>query len=129
MDGRPAGRPYNRSRLPSALHRLRPLLLVGPVADAVLVELAAALEAVEAEATVEIVLVVVGDGVGEAPAGGRRRLEALIAPAAVEIEVRDARLADEGAAVGRHVLDAAPVAQQPQARDAGHQRHRALGDE
>ncbi len=77
---------------------------------------------------VQRVLLVVGDGVGEGPAGGGRRLEALIAPAAVEIELVDGRAADEGRAVRRHVLDAAPGAQQPQPRDERHQRHRAFGD-
>src|SRR3546814_2884165 len=70
-------------------------LLVGPVAGAVLVHLAAALEAVEAEGTVEIVLLVMGHGMGEAPAGRGGCLEALVAPAAIEVEVADRGAADE----------------------------------
>src|SRR5690349_24352716 len=73
-------------------------------------------------------LIVMSDGVGEGPARGRRRLEALVAPAAVEIEIADRRLADERAAVRRHVLDAAPMPQQAHAADEGHQRDGAFGD-
>src|SRR3546814_4671308 len=101
-------------------------LLVGPVADAVVIEFAAFGEAVEAVAAVQLMLFVMGDGMGEAPASRRRRLEALIAPTAVEIEVADRRAADEGAAIRRHVLDAGPMAQQAEPRDRRDQRDGAF---
>src|SRR4051794_8739320 len=103
-------------------------LLVGPVAGAVLVQLATLLEAVEREVAVQVMRLVMGDGVRKGPARGRRRLEALIAPAAVQIEVPHRRLADERAAIRRHVLDAAPVPKQTHAADERHQRDRAFGD-
>src|SRR5262245_34917476 len=104
------------------------LLLPGPVAAAMVVELAALLEAIEGVAAVQLMLLVLGHGVGEGPAAGGHGLEALIAPAAIDIEVADRGAADEGAAVGGHVHDAAPMAQQAQARDAGHHGDGAFGD-
>src|SRR5262245_53140180 len=103
-------------------------LPVCPVADAELIHLAAFFETIEAEAAVELMLFVMGDRVGEAPAGSRRRLEALVAPAAVEIEIADVGSADKGASVGRHILDAAPMPDKPQPRNAWHQCHRAFGN-
>ena len=55
------------------------------------------------------------DGVREDVARARRRLEAAGAPAAVDVEARHRRLADDRRAVRRDVDDAAPVAQHPQA--------------
>ena len=65
-------------------------------------------------------------GVGEAPARGRRRLEAAVAPAGIEIEAVDRRLVDDRRAVHGHVHQAAPAAQQPQPAEHRHQRHAAL---
>jgi hypothetical protein len=48
-----------------------------------------------------------------------RRLEAARAPAAIDEEARHGRPADDRRAVRRHVDDAAPVAQHPQASEAG----------
>src|SRR6478736_6672819 len=53
---------------------------------ALFVDHVAGLEPVETIGGVELVGFVLGDGVGEAPARGRRGLEAAVAPARVEIE-------------------------------------------
>src|SRR5262249_19441046 len=105
---RHSGTPCSRARRSRGRGSGAWLLLPGPIAGAVLVELATLLEAVEGIAAGEPVLLVLGDGVGERPAAGGHGLEALIAPAAIDIEIADGRAADEGAAVGRHILDAAP---------------------
>src|SRR5690606_5520693 len=55
---------------------------------------------------------VVRNGVSEDPAGSRCCLEAAVAPAGIEVETLDRRLADDGAAVHGHVHDTAPVAEQ-----------------
>ena len=83
-------------------------------------------EAVEPEGRVERMRLVARDRVGEAPARGRRRLEAAVAPARVEIEALDRRPVDDRRAVHRHVHQAAPAPQQPQPPDHRHQRHAAL---
>ena len=80
------------------------------------------METVEREGRVEVVRLVLGDGVGKAPARGRRRLEAAIAPAAVEIHARQRPGGDDRRAVHRHVADAAPGAQHAHAGKAGKQR-------
>src|SRR5258708_7132795 len=84
------------------------------------VELAALLEAIQGITAVQLMLLVLGHGMGERPAPGGHGLEALIAPAAVDIEIADRGTADEGAAVRGHVHDPAPMAQQAEPRDAGH---------
>src|SRR3546814_7233455 len=56
----------------------------GTRAVAALVDDAALAEAVQREGGVQRVRRVVRDGMGEAPAGGRRRLEAAVAPAGIE---------------------------------------------
>ncbi len=61
--------------------RVRSSVQVGLRARALLVDQMAGGEAVEPEGGVERVRLVAGDGVGEAPARGRRRLEAAVAPA------------------------------------------------
>src|ERR1051326_2038115 len=87
-------------------------------AGTLLVDDGAAAEAVEREGGVEWVRRVLGDGPGEHPARSRRRLEAAVAPAAVEIKILDRRFADDRAAVHGHVHDAGPAAHQAQAREA-----------
>jgi hypothetical protein len=62
---------------------------IGRRALAFFVDHVAAAEAVEAEIGIEGMRFVPGDRPGKAPAGGRRRLEAAIAPAAIEIEIVD----------------------------------------
>src|ERR1700722_8805992 len=103
-------------------------LLVCPQPGAVLIEAVVALEAIEGQMTYQRMLALVRDRVRQAPARGRRRLKALIPPAAVQIQIPERRASDEGTAVGGHVLDASPMAQQPQARDRRDERHRAFGD-
>src|ERR1700728_5049379 len=61
---------------------------------------------------------------GEAPPGAGRRLEAAVAPAAVEIEPLDRRLADEGRAIHGHVHDARALPENAQARERRHHRDR-----
>jgi hypothetical protein len=61
---------------------------VGLGADTRLVDRETALETIEPERARHMVAFALGDQMREAEAGGRRRLEAAIAPAAVEIEVR-----------------------------------------
>ena len=64
----------------------------------------------------------------EAPSRARRRLEAAVAPAGVEVETLDSGAVDDRRAIHRHVHDAAPGAQQPRATDHRHQRHAAFAD-
>src|SRR4051812_41674721 len=78
---------------------------------ALLVDEPAGGEAVEPEGRRGLVRLVAGDEVREAVAGGRRRLEAAVAPAGIEIEPSDGRAVDDGRTVHRHVHDAAPVTQ------------------
>src|SRR5688572_17570558 len=96
-------------------------LLVRPVAEAIFVKLPALREAVECEAAVELMLLVMGHGVSKGPSACGRGLEALITPAAVEVEIPDVGAANEGAAIRRHVHDAAPMAQQAQPGHEGKQ--------
>src|SRR5882672_6181860 len=71
-------------------------------------------------------LFIMGYGVREAPASGRCGFEALITPTAVQIEIAQQSPANEGTPVGRHVLDAAPVAQQSQPGDRGDECNRTF---
>src|SRR5882757_2532708 len=66
--------------------------------------------------------------VREAPARSRRRLEAAVAPAGVEIETTYRRSVDDGGAVHRHVNETAPGTQHAYPADRRHQRHAALTD-
>src|SRR5450432_702860 len=70
---------------------------------------------------------VVSDRVREAPTGGRCRLEALIAPARIQIQVADRSSANKWTTIWGHVLDSRPMAQQPQSRDRRNKRHGAFG--
>ena len=63
----------------------------------------------------------VGEGVGEHVAGSGRRLEAAGAPAAVEIEPLDGRLADDGTGIRTDVDDAAPLAVHAHPAESGEQ--------
>ena len=74
-------------------------------------------KAVERISGIERVRRIVRDRVREAPAGGGRCFKAAIAPAAVQVEIGERRLADDGAAVHAHVHDAAPGAQHAQAAE------------
>src|SRR5258707_6813125 len=89
---------------------------------ALLVDRVAGGETLEREGLVELVRLVIGDRVSEDPARGRRRLEAAIAPAAVDVEILQRRLADDRAAIHRHVHDAGPMAQHAQAAEAREER-------
>jgi hypothetical protein len=64
----------------------------------------------------------------KAPARRGRRLEAAVAPAAIEIKTVVRRAIDDGRAVHRHIHDAAPGTQHAHAPDGRHQRHRLLTD-
>ena len=57
------------------------------------------------------------DRMREHMARARRRLEAAGAPAAIDVEAGNRRRTDDRRAVGRHVDDAAPVAQHPHPAD------------
>ena len=93
-------------------------------ARAALVDETAFAETVDREVGVDRVRLVRGDHMGEAPARAGNRLEAAVAPAAVEIEPLDRRLADEGRAVHGHVHDARPLPENAQARERRHHRDR-----
>src|SRR5580700_4035783 len=82
-----------------------------------LVDQIAVPEAVEAEGRVDRMRLVPRYRMGEEMAGAGCRLEAAGAPAAIDVEARDRRLADDRRAVGRDVDDAAPIAQHPQAAE------------
>ena len=69
------------------------------------------------ERRVDRVRLVAGHGPRQQVPGARRRLEAAGAPAAVDVQARHRRLADDRRAVGRHVDDAAPVAQHAHATE------------
>src|SRR5690349_8579150 len=84
---------------------------------AVLVDQIAVDEAVEGERLVQLVRPVLGQGIGEHPAGAGRGLEAAGAPAAVEIEALNRRLADDRAGIRADIDDAAPGAQHAQAAE------------
>ena len=70
-----------------------------------------------AEGRIDGMRLALGDGVGEHVARARRRLEAASAPAAIDVEARDRRRADDRRAVRRHVDDAAPAPQHAHARE------------
>src|SRR5206468_2148533 len=74
-------------------------------------------EAVEAERLGDRMRPVIGDRIGEDEARARNGLEAAGAPAAIDIEPLHIGLADDGRAVARHVDDAPPHAQHPEARN------------
>src|SRR5690554_6280440 len=74
-------------------------------------------EAVQAVGGIELVRLAGGDGVGETPTRGGRRLEAAVAPSGVEIEPLNRRAVDDRRAVHRHIHDAAPLAQVAQAAE------------
>src|SRR6516162_1090039 len=93
-----------------------------------LVDEMAGCETVEAIGGGEGMRLVISDEVGEAPAGRRRRLEAAITPAAVQVEPVDRCPVDDGGAVHRHVHDAAPMAQHANAAEAGPERHSTFHD-
>src|SRR5262245_45168890 len=76
-------------------HRLASVL-VGLRAHALLVDHAACRQAIEPVGGRIWMRLVLGYEVREADAGGRRRLEAAIAPAGIEIEPIDRRLVDDG---------------------------------
>src|SRR5690242_1812457 len=85
----------------------------------------------ERERLVEWVRRVLGDGMREDPARAGRRLEAAVAPAAVDIEIAQRRPADDGAAIHRHIHDAPPMAHEAQpaeARKERDQRRREIRD-
>src|ERR1700675_2119856 len=65
---------------------------------------------------------------GKRQAGCGRRLEAAVAPAAIEIEPVDRRAVDDGRAVHRHIRDAAPAAKQTCASEHRHDGHAALAN-
>src|SRR5471032_769794 len=102
-------------------------LPVGPLTQPIFIVAVAALETVEREVAHQRMFLAARDRVCEAPAGRWRGLEPLVAPAAVEIEIVARRAPDKGTAVGRHILDACPVAQEPEPRDRGNQCDRAFG--
>ena len=56
---------------------------------------------------------------GEGDATARNRFESAGPPAAVEIDTFHGRLVDDGRGVVHHIDDAGPLAQQPQAAEAG----------
>ena len=62
-------------------------LLIGPIADAVFIKLAAAFEPVESEVFHQGVFLIVRQRVGEGVTRCWCGLEALVAPAAVQIEI------------------------------------------
>src|SRR4051794_41043582 len=95
-------------------HAVRLSMKVGHRALAVLVDEMAGGKTVEPEGGVKRVRIATRDGVGEAPAGSRRRLEAAVAPAGVKIEPIDRSGADDGRTVHRHVHHAAPGPRDPQ---------------
>ena len=68
-----------------------PLLLVRDAGAGRLVDQAAAREAVEVERPADLVMLAVGEQMGEQPAAGRDRLEAAGAPAAIEVEAGQRR--------------------------------------
>src|SRR6185437_1065823 len=104
------------------------LMGAGIRAGALLVDRVTAGEALEGEGLVEFVRLIVGDGMGEDPARGRRRLEAAIAPAAVYVEILQRRLADDRAAIHRHVHDAAPAAHHAKAAETREERDEGGGE-
>ena len=71
---------------------------------------------------------IVGQRVGEHPAGAGGRLESAVAPPAVHVEPFHRQLADDGTAVHGHVHDAAPGAHEPQAREEREQADGARHD-
>src|SRR5271170_459441 len=77
------------------------------------VDEAAGAETVEREGRRERVGLATSDRMREHMARARRRLETAGAPAAIDGETGNRRQADDRRAVGRHVDDAAPVAQHP----------------
>src|SRR5262245_22656981 len=85
----------------------------------------AAMEAVEPEPRRIYVRLVASNQMGKDEAGRGRGLEAAITPACVEIEPLDRCAVDDWRAVHRHVREAGPLAQQPEATDHRHQRHAA----
>ena len=101
-------------------------LLVCPVADAMLIKLFAFHQSVEREIGIEFMRRIVGHGMREGEARCGRGLEALIAPAAIEIEAVNGSYSDEGGTIGRHIIDATPGAEQAQARHEGGHRHRTF---
>src|SRR5437867_9203646 len=78
-------------------------------------------EALERETLIQRMRTVMGDGVGENPAGARRGLEAAVAPAGIEVEIIDGRLGDDRATVHRHVHDAGPFAKLAHTPESGEQ--------
>src|SRR5262245_63264940 len=90
-------------------------------AHALLVDDAALSEAVETIGGGERMRLAGGDEMGETPARCRRRLEAAIAPAGVEIEPVDRRLVDDRRAVHGNVEQHAPGAEVAQAYDNRHE--------
>src|SRR6516162_2644141 len=81
---------------------------------AVLVQEPARLEAREREGGRERMRLVARDGVGEDEARSGDRLEPAGPPAAVEVEARDGRLADDRTRIRADIDDAAPLAQHPE---------------
>src|SRR5258708_35856330 len=68
------------------------------------------------------------DKMGKGQARGGRRLEAAVAPAAVEVEPVDRRVVDDRRAVHRHIRDAAPAPEQACAPEHRHDGHAALAN-
>src|SRR5262249_6345836 len=99
---------------------------VGLRTHALLVDHPACAETVEPVSSGVWVRLILGDEMGKTPARSRRRLEAAIAPAGVEIEAVDRGFVDNGRAVHGHVEQAAPRAQDAQAPDQRHERHAPL---
>src|ERR671927_824270 len=99
------------SSMASVISRRRP--------GATLVDGMSSGEPLQREAFVQRMRTILSNGVGENPAGTGCRLEAAIAPAGIEIEIIDGRLADDRATVHRHVHDAGPFAHLPHASEGG----------
>src|SRR5271167_2827084 len=100
-------------------------LLVSPVAQPVLIVAVGAFESVERQMPDQWMFLAMRECVREAPAGRRRRLESLVAPAAIEIEVLARRSPDEWTAIRGHILDTGPMPQHSQPRNGRDQRDRA----
>lgn len=66
---------------------------------------------VHGEASVKVMRFVVGNRVRKAPTRSGGGFKASVAPSAIEIQTLYRSRRNDGAAIGRHVHDAAPVAQ------------------
>src|ERR1700691_2653520 len=86
-------------------------------ADPLFIDDAPRREAIEAIGGGDRMRLALCDEMREAPSGRRRRLEAAVAPASVQIESANRRAVDDRRSVHRHVHETAPVTQHTDAAE------------